>query len=258
MRCKWIAVLMMVLMGVWVAGCKREESRSGAGGEGMTGKAIATPPEAETAPEAEKQAEAEKPPQVAEAPPAKPAPVAEAAWEKTPGLYATLETAQGRIVCQLFPDKTPKTVANFVGLAKGTKEWTDPKTGKRVKKPFYDGLIFHRIIPGFMIQGGDPLGNGRGGPGYKFQDEFVSSLKFTKPGRLAMANSGPNTNGSQFFITTGTPEDLNGKHTIFGQVVQGQDIAEKITLLSRDMEDHPTSESEARLIKVIIKQVGKK
>src|SRR6266496_4322109 len=117
--------------------------------------------------------------------------------EKKGPLYATLKTSMGDIVIQLFEDKAPKTVANFVGLASGTKEWTDPKTGEKVKRPLYNGTIFHRVIPGFMIQGGDPLGTGTGGPGYRFEDEFQSGLRFDRPYLLAMANSGPETNGSQ-------------------------------------------------------------
>jgi peptidyl-prolyl cis-trans isomerase A (cyclophilin A) len=155
--------------------------------------------------------------------------------------YAIIETNMGTIRCELFWDKAPETVANFVGLAQGTKEWTDPNTREKVKRPFYDGLIFHRVIPGFMIQGGDPLSNGTGDPGYKFKDEFDPSLKFDQVGRLAMANSGPNTNGSQFFITVGTPAHLNNKHTIFGQVVEGQDIADKIANVPRDGSDKPLS-----------------
>jgi len=154
--------------------------------------------------------------------------------------YAIFETNQGRIKCQLYPDKAPKTVANFVGLAEGTKEWTDPRTKENVKKPFYDGLIFHRVIPGFMIQGGDPLGNGTGGPGYEFEDEFDPALRFDQPGRLAMANAGsPNFTGSQFFITVAPTPHLNDKHTIFGQVVEGQDVANKIANVPRDSQDKP-------------------
>ncbi|HET6369612.1 MAG TPA: peptidylprolyl isomerase [Nitrospiria bacterium] len=158
-----------------------------------------------------------------------------------PGLYAIFETSMGKITVLLYEKEAPKTVANFVGLAEGAKEWTDPKTGKKVKKPFYDGLIFHRVIPKFMIQGGDPLGNGTGGPGYKFEDEFSPDLKFDRPGRLAMANAGPNTNGSQFFITEGPTEWLNNHHTIFGQVVEGQDVAHKIAGVPRNeqMGDRP-------------------
>lgn len=132
-------------------------------------------------------------------------------------LSAKLDTSMGTITCALWPDKAPKTVLNFVELAEGSREWTNPKTGEKSKAPLYDGTIFHRVIPGFMIQGGDPLGNGTGGPGYKFEDETDTGLVFDRPGLLAMANSGPNTNGSQFFITDSTPDHLNGKHTIFGE-----------------------------------------
>lgn len=156
-----------------------------------------------------------------------------------PGLYAIFHTSKGDITCVLFEKEAPKTIDNFVGLANGTKEWTDPKTGKKVKKRFYDGLIFHRVIPNFMIQGGDPEGTGRGGPGYRFEDEFNSDLKFDKPGRLAMANSGPNTNGSQFFITTVPTPWLNNKHTIFGQVIEGQDVTDKIEEVKKGMGDKP-------------------
>ena len=156
-----------------------------------------------------------------------------------PGLYAIFHTSQGDITCILFEKEAPKTIDNFVGLANGTKEWTDPKTGKKVKKRLYDGLIFHRVIPKFMIQGGDPEGTGRGGPGYRFEDEFNSDLKFDKPGRLAMANSGPNTNGSQFFITTVPTPWLNNKHTIFGQVIEGQDVTDKIEEVKKGMGDKP-------------------
>lgn len=154
--------------------------------------------------------------------------------KREPGLYAIFETSMGKITVQLYEKEAPKTVANFVGLAEGTKEWTDPKTGKPVKKPFYDGLIFHRVLPKFMIQGGDPLGNGTGGPGYRFEDEFSPNLKFDRPGRLAMANSGPNTNGSQFFITEVPTDWLSNRHTIFGQVVEGQDLVDKIARVPQD------------------------
>jgi peptidyl-prolyl cis-trans isomerase A (cyclophilin A) len=132
-------------------------------------------------------------------------------------LTASIETNQGKFTCTFFEKQAPITVANFVGLARGVRPWKDPKSGQWVKKPFFDGLIFHRVIPGFMIQGGDPLGTGIGNPGYKFQNETPPELKFDKPGLLAMANAGPNTNGSQFFITEGTPQQLNGGYSIFGQ-----------------------------------------
>jgi peptidyl-prolyl cis-trans isomerase A (cyclophilin A) len=153
-------------------------------------------------------------------------------------LYATLDTTQGQIVIRLFSKDAPKTVANFVGLATGEKEFTDAK-GKKAKKPFYNGLTFHRVIPDFMIQGGDPLGTGQGGPGYKFDDELQSGRKFDKVGLVAMANSGTNSNGSQFFITTSTPAGLNGKHTIFGEVIAGYDVAVAISRVPKSEENRP-------------------
>ncbi|MEU5050711.1 peptidylprolyl isomerase [Streptomyces sp. NPDC021096] len=134
-------------------------------------------------------------------------------------LYATLKTNQGDIEIQLLPNHAPKTVKNFVELAKGEREWVNPETGATTTDKLYDGTVFHRVIEGFMIQGGDPLGNGTGGPGYKFADEFHPDLAFTQPYLLAMANAGPGTNGSQFFITVSPTTWLTGKHTIFGQVV---------------------------------------
>ncbi|MEU7132834.1 peptidylprolyl isomerase [Streptomyces sp. NPDC046261] len=134
-------------------------------------------------------------------------------------LYATLKTNQGDIEIQLLPNHAPKTVKNFVELAKGEREWVNPTTGEKTTDKLYDGTVFHRVIEGFMIQGGDPLGNGTGGPGYQFQDEFHPDLAFTQPYLLAMANAGPGTNGSQFFITVSPTTWLTGKHTIFGQVV---------------------------------------
>ena len=158
---------------------------------------------------------------------------------RDPGLYATFETSQGDVVCKLFEKETPKTVANFVGLAEGSKEFTDPKSGQKAKRPFYDGLTFHRVIPSFMIQGGCPLGTGTGGPGYRFEDEFHKSLRHDKPGKLSMANSGPNTNGSQFFITVAATPWLDNRHSIFGEIVEGQDIANKISETARDSNDRP-------------------
>jgi len=132
-------------------------------------------------------------------------------------LQAEIETTKGTLRCRLFPDKAPLAVANFVGLARGLRSFLDPKTGRWVRRPFYDGLTFHRVIPEFMIQGGCPLGNGTGGPGYAFRDEFDQSLRHDRPGRLSMANSGPNTNGSQFFITEAPAPWLDDHHTIFGE-----------------------------------------
>jgi peptidyl-prolyl cis-trans isomerase A (cyclophilin A) len=157
------------------------------------------------------------------------------------GTYAIFETSQGNIVIKLLEKEAPKTVENFVGLAEGTREFTNERTGKKEKRPFYDGLVFHRVIPDFMIQGGCPQGSGMGGPGYKFADEFHPSLKHSKPGKLSMANSGPNTNGSQFFITVAATPWLDNKHTIFGEVVEGQDVANKISTLPRDRNDRPNA-----------------
>jgi peptidyl-prolyl cis-trans isomerase A (cyclophilin A) len=168
-----------------------------------------------------------------------------------PGLYAVFDTTLGEITCRLFPDKAPKTVENFTGLAKGTKEFVDPKTRQRVKRLFYDGLIFHRVIPNFMIQSGCPLGSGTGGPGYKFEDEFSPHLKFDRAGKLAMANAGPNTNGSQFFITVATTDWLNDHHTIFGEVVKGQDVVEKISRVPRDRSDRPTTPVVMRAVRIL-------
>jgi peptidyl-prolyl cis-trans isomerase A (cyclophilin A) len=159
--------------------------------------------------------------------------------DKKGPVFATLKTSQGDIVVQLFEDKAPKTVANFVALATGAKEWTDPKTREKVKRPLYNGTVFHRVIPGFMIQGGDPLGNGTGGPGYRFEDEFHPELKHSKPGILSMANAGPNSNGSQFFITNKATPWLDGKHSVFGEVVKGQNIVDDIATVSRDPRDRP-------------------
>jgi len=155
----------------------------------------------------------------------------------------TMKTSLGTITIKLFKDKAPKTVENFIGLAKGTKEWTDPKTGKKMKGvSLYKGTIFHRVIPGFMIQGGDPLGQGTGGPGYQFADEFSPTDNFNKPGILAMANAGPATNGSQFFITVAPTPHLNGHHTIFGEVTSGMDVVLKIAGAERDPRDHPKTD----------------
>jgi peptidyl-prolyl cis-trans isomerase A (cyclophilin A) len=160
----------------------------------------------------------------------------------TNSLTATLRTNQGDIVLRLFPDHAPKTVRNFVELAEGSRDWTDPRTGSPSKDKLYDGTIFHRVIPGFMIQGGDPLGTGTGGPGYKFGDEFHPDLTFNRPYLLAMANAGPGTNGSQFFITTVPTPWLTGKHTIFGEVLEGSDIVDKISNVRTSSSDRPAAD----------------
>ena len=152
---------------------------------------------------------------------------------------ARLNTSKGTIVVKLFEAQAPETVANFIGLAVGSKQWVDPTTGKPSNSSLYEGTVFHRVIDGFMIQGGDPLGTGRGGPGYKFGDEFHPDLTFDRPFLLAMANAGPGTNGSQFFITVGEPYWLNGRHTIFGEVVEGSDVVTEITKVSTDAQDRP-------------------
>ncbi len=169
------------------------------------------------------------------------------------GPKAIFETSMGNITCTLFPDKAPMTVENFIGLAEGTKEWKNPVSGAtKTHTPLYDGTIFHRVIPNFMIQGGDPAGNGSGDPGYKFKDEF-SDLRFDQPGRLAMANSGPNTNGSQFFITDVPTPWLNGKHTIFGQCAPISTI-KAIEAVPRDAMDKPLKP--VRLLHVKIVKAG--
>ncbi|MFZ9888898.1 MAG: peptidylprolyl isomerase [Myxococcota bacterium] len=157
-------------------------------------------------------------------------------------LYATFQTSLGDIVVELYPDKAPKSVANFVGLAEGTKAWTDPKTGKPTNRPLYSGTIFHRVIPDFMIQGGDPLGNGTGGPGYRFEDEFHPALRHDRPGRLSMANSGRNTNGSQFFLTERPTPHLDNRHSIFGQVTEGLELIGKIARVEKGSGDRPVTD----------------
>jgi peptidyl-prolyl cis-trans isomerase A (cyclophilin A) len=153
--------------------------------------------------------------------------------------FATLVTSLGNIRVRLLPETAPETVDNFVGLATGSKEWTDPETGDKRNDSLYAGTIFHRVIDGFMIQGGDPTGTGRGGPGYKFGDEVDGGPSFDKPGFLAMANAGPGTNGSQFFITTVPTPHLNKRHTIFGEVVEGQDVADAISKVDTGPGDKP-------------------
>jgi len=172
------------------------------------------------------------------------------------GPTVVFDTTMGRMACQLFQKEAPKTVANFIGLATGTKEWTDPATNAKVQgKPFYDGTIFHRVIPEFMIQGGDRLGTGGGDPGFYFDDEFSPALRFDVPGRLAMANSGPDTNGSQFFITETPQPELNGKHTIFGQCdAHAVLLVSSIARVQRNAEDKPLTP--VVLVKVTIVPVG--
>src|SRR5579864_457762 len=154
--------------------------------------------------------------------------------------YASFDTTEGQFKIKLFADKAPKTVENFVSLAEGTK------TGK----PFYDGTIFHRVIPDFMIQGGDPEGTGRGGPGYRFADEFHADLKHSKPGVLSMANAGPNTNGSQFFITVAPTPHLDKRHSVFGEVTEGYDVVKKISLVPRGSQDRPVKEVRVNSVKI--------
>jgi peptidyl-prolyl cis-trans isomerase A (cyclophilin A) len=241
MRTPHIAMVVCVL-GLSVA-CKKQE---------------APPPAAPPAPPPAEPAKPAEPPPAEPAKPAEetPPPAAEAAGEvRAPtaadletytsdikgkgSLKAVFETSQGRFTCELFPDKVPMTVANFVGLARGLKPFRDPKTGKVEKRPFYDGLIFHRVIPDFMIQGGDPLGVGNGDPGYRFGDEFDPSLRHDKPGILSMANAGPGTNGSQFFITERPTAHLDDRHSIFGACKE-VDIIKKIARVEKDPSD-PTN-----------------
>ena len=178
-----------------------------------------------------------------------PAFAAQAKESKDP--VAVIQTSLGTIKVRLFKSKAPITVDNFVGLATGKKEWTDPKTNKKVKgKSLYAGTVFHRVIPGFMVQGGDPLGQGIGGPGYQFQDEVSPLDSFANPGILAMANAGPNTNGSQFFITVAPTPHLNGRHTIFGEVISGLEVVTKIAGVPRDGMDKPNKDVKIVSIKI--------
>jgi peptidyl-prolyl cis-trans isomerase A (cyclophilin A) len=160
---------------------------------------------------------------------------------RQPGTYAIFNTSEGAIVCRLFEKEAPKTVANFTDLAEGKREWTHPVGNQKSSAKLYDGTVFHRVIPNFMIQGGDPAGTGFGGPGYRFEDETKGSPhSFDKPGKLAMANAGPNTNGSQFFVTVAPTQWLTGKHTIFGEVVEGYDVVERIAAAPRNAQDKPS------------------
>jgi peptidyl-prolyl cis-trans isomerase A (cyclophilin A) len=166
------------------------------------------------------------------------------------GTYAVFTTSEGNFTVRLFDQEAPKTVENFVGLATGTKEWTDPRTNKKVKQPYYDGIIFHRVIDGFMIQGGDPLGQGIGGPGYTFADEFHPKLRHSKAGILSMANRGPNTNGGQFFITLGPTPHLDDRHSVFGEVVEGMDVITKIGGTKTDGRDRPVKDIAITSVKI--------
>ena len=165
-------------------------------------------------------------------------------------VYAEFITSQGNFTIRLFDEEAPNTVANFIGLAEGTKEWTDPKTNEKVTRPYYDGVIFHRVIDGFMIQGGDPQGTGRGGPGYTIKDEFHPDLKHTGAGILSMANAGPNTGGSQFFITLAETKWLDNKHAVFGKVSEGMDVVQKIGSTKTGMADRPVQEQKINSITI--------
>jgi peptidyl-prolyl cis-trans isomerase A (cyclophilin A) len=201
----------------------------------------ATPTTKPAAPPAKPAAPAEKP--------AAPATPAASAAKYGPGVYAHITTNHGAMIAKLFDKEAPRTVENFVGLAEGKKQWMNPRTKTMVRRPYYNNLTFHRIIPGFMIQGGDPEGTGTGGPGYKFADEFNPTLRHSKPGILSMANSGPNTNGGQFFITLAPTPHLNDRHSVFGELVEGMDVLMAISKV-------PTSKGDNRpLTPVVIKSV---
>src|SRR5260221_5719349 len=170
---------------------------------------------------------------------------------RQPGTYAIFNTSEGNIVCRLFEKDAPKTVQNFTDLAEGKREWVHPNTRKKSSDRLYDGTIFHRVIPNFMIQGGDPQGTGMGGPGHQFEDETKGSPhKFDKKGKLPKPNSGPNTNGSQFFITVGNTDWLTGKHTIFGEVVEGYEVVEKISKAARNRQDRPNKDVIVKSVKI--------
>ena len=166
-------------------------------------------------------------------------------------VHAEFATTEGSFTVRLFDQEVPETVANFVGLAEGTKDWTHPGTNQKMTNtPFYDGIVFHRVINGFMIQGGDPLGQGIGGPGYKFKDEFHPSLRHTKAGILSMANAGPNTNGSQFFITLGPTPHLDNRHSVFGEVTEGMDVVRRIGTTPTGRQDRPVKDVVINSIKI--------
>lgn len=165
-------------------------------------------------------------------------------------VLARFDTSEGPFTIRLFAEETPNTVANFVGLAEGTKPWTDPRTKQKVTQPYYNGQVFHRVIDGFMIQGGDPLGQGIGGPGYEFADEFHPTLRHSKAGILSMANRGPNTNGGQFFITLGATPHLDNRHSVFGEVVEGMDVVRRIGSTRTDARDRPLQDVVIRTVTI--------
>ncbi len=165
-------------------------------------------------------------------------------------LYVQFITTEGDFTARLYEEETPHTVANFVGLADGSKEWTDPRTNRKVKQPYYDGAIFHRVIDGFMIQGGDPLGQGIGGPGYTFKDEFHPAARHDRAGILSMANRGPDTNGGQFFITLAPTAHLDNRHSVFGEVVEGLEVVRKIGRAPTDERDRPTSDVVIQTVRI--------
>ena len=168
-------------------------------------------------------------------------------------VYAEFTTSEGNFTVRLYDQEAPRTVENFVGLAEGTKEWTDPRTNRKVTQPYYDGVVFHRVIDGFMIQGGDPLGQGIGGPGYTFADEFHPSLRHNKAGILSMANRGPNTNGGQFFITLGPTPHLDDRHAVFGEVSAGMDVVKKIGGTKTGDRDRPVKDIVVQSVKIVRK-----
>ena len=165
-------------------------------------------------------------------------------------VLATFVTTEGSFTARLLDQEAPKTVENFVGLAEGTKEWTDPRSNRKVRQPYYDGVIFHRVIDGFMIQGGDPLGQGIGGPGYTFADEFHPKARHSKAGILSMANRGPNTNGGQFFITLGPTPHLDDRHSVFGEVVKGMDVVRIIGRTKTGERDRPVTPIVIETVKI--------
>ncbi|MGH9378479.1 MAG: peptidylprolyl isomerase [Terriglobia bacterium] len=201
-------------------------------------------PQEPVAPVKESQPQPEEPP---------PAPIE---LDLPAGLYAVFETTLGRIVCRLFDEKAPVTVQNFIDLARGTKKWHNAAEKEWEQRPYYNGLTFHRVIPKFMIQGGDYMGNGTGKIGYTFEDEFSPDLVFDRPGRLAMANAGPNTNGAQFFITVEATPWLDHKHSIFGEVAEGQDVANAICQTPRDVRDRPLKPVLTRRVVIVDKREG--